>query len=210
MKNLMTVVLLLAVGAVWGAEFGKEKFLPKPDLQSGKPLLQCFAQRKSSRSFSTRPLSDQIIAEVLFAADGVTRANGRKTVPTARDVRNQSVYVFMADGVYLYNSKKHSLVPVLKGDHRKHCGTQAFHGKVPMVLVFVSEMSAVGNTPELQNLYAGNHSGSASQNVYLYAASKGLSTVVCGLLDRNKLKKILKLGETQKVIFSQPVGYPGK
>ena len=77
-------------------------------------------------------------------------------------------------------------------------------------MVFVSDMSAVGNTPELQALYAGNHSGSASQNVYLYAASKGLSTVVCGLLDRNKLKELLKLKKNEQVIFSQPVGYSRK
>ena len=210
MKKFVLVALVCAVGLVSGAEVLKEKVLPKPDLKSGKPLMECFALRRTSRSFSSASLPDQIIGEVLFAADGVTRSNGRKTVPTARDMRNQSVYVFMADGVYLYNGKKHALIPVLKGDYRKHCGTQAFHAKAPLVLVFVSEMTAVGNTPELQALYAGNHSGSASQNVYLYAASKGLSTVVCGLLDRKKIKNILKLGKTQQVIFSQPVGYPGK
>ncbi len=210
MKMIAILALVCAAGLVSGAEVLKEKILPKPDLKSGKPLMECFSLRRSSRSFSSKALPDQIIGEVLFAADGVTRSNGRKTVPTARDMRNQSVYVFMAEGVYLYNGKKHALTPVLKGDYRKHCGTQAFHAKVPMVLVFVSEMTAVGNTPELQALYAGNHSGSASQNVYLYAASKGLSTVVCGLLDRKKIKNILKLGKTQQVIFSQPVGYPGK
>ena len=210
MKKFVLVALVCAAGLVSGAEVLKEKVLPKPDLKSGKPLMECFALRRTSRSFSSASLPDQIIGEILFAADGVTRSNGRKTVPTARDMRNQSVYVFMAEGVYLYNGKKHALIPVLKGDYRKPCGTQAFHAKAPLVLVFVSEMTAVGNTPELQALYAGNHSGSASQNVYLYAASKGLSTVVCGLLDRKKIKNILKLGKTQQVIFSQPVGYPGK
>ena len=210
MKKFMLFAMMSAAVIVSGADVLKEKLLPKPDLKSGKPLMECFALRRSSRSFSSRSLPDQIVGDVLFAADGVTRTNGRKTVPTARDMRNQSVYVFMSEGVYLYNGKKHALTPVLKGDYRKDCGTQAFHAKVPMVLVFVSEMTAVGNTPELQAMYAGNHSGSASQNVYLYAASKGLATVVCGLLDRNKIKNILKLGKTQQVVFSQPVGYPGK
>jgi nitroreductase len=210
MKKFVLVALVCAAGLVSGAEVLKEKVLPKPDLKSGKPLMECFALRRTSRSFSSASLPDQIIGEVLFAADGVTRSNGRKTVPTARDMRNQSVYVFMADGVFLYDGKRHALVPFLKGDLRKHCGTQTFHSKAPLVLVFVSDMRAVGNTPELQSLYAGNHSGSASQNVYLYAASKDLSTVVCGLLDRDAIKKFLNLKADQMVIYSQPVAYPAK
>ena len=211
MKKGLLLVLLSCTfcGTSFAAVFC-EKVLPEPDLKSGKPLMQCFAQRRSSRSFSTEKLPDQIISEILFAADGVTRRDGRKTVPTARNAQNQRVYVFMADGIYLYNGRKHALRPVLQGDYRSKCGTQAFHGKAPLILVFVSEMTAVGNTAELQALYAGNHSGSASQNVYLYAASKGLSTVVCGLLDRKVLKEILKLKENEQVIFSQPVGFPGK
>lgn len=203
-----SLVMLFALTSFCAGK--EEKSLPKPDLKSGKPLMQCVFQRRSSRSFSSRALPAQIIAEVLFVADGMTRKDGRKTVPTARNAQNQSVYAFMADGVYLYNSRKHSLKRVLKGDHRAQCGRQAFHKIAPLVLVFVSDMKAVGDTPVQQALYAGNHSGSASQNVYLYAASKGLSTVVCGLLDRQKIKTLLKLPDNKMVIFSQPVGFPEK
>ena len=188
----------------------QEIVLPKPDLKGGKPLMQCFPERRSLRRFDTAKLPDQIVSDILFAADGVTREDGRKTVPTARNKQNQRVYVFTADGVYLYNCRKHTLVPVCAGDHRKICGTQPFHAKAPLVLVFVSDMSAVGNTAELQALYAGNHSGSASQNVYLYAASRGMATVVCGMLDRKQIKEFLKLGKNDMVIFSQPVGYCAK
>lgn len=200
---LLTILLSVAISAR-----AKEIPLPRPNLRNGKPLMQCFANRRSMRSFDTKELPPQMVGEILFAADGVTRDNGRKTVPTARNKQNQSVYAFTKDGVYRYNSAKHSLIPVLQGDFRKHCGTQSFHAQAPLVLVFVSFMPAVGNTPELQSLYAGNHSGSASQNVYLYAASNGLSTVVCGMLDRNKLHKLLKLSKDHMVIFSQPIGFP--
>jgi nitroreductase len=172
--------------------------------------MQCFAERRSSRGFSTEKLPLQIVGEVLFAADGATRKDGRKTVPTARNKQNQRVYAFTSEAVYLYNSRKHSLELVKNGDFRKICGTQPFHAKAPLVLVFVSDMTAVGNTPELKALYAGNHSGSASQNVYLYAASKNLATVVCGMLDRKKIKDFLNLPSRDMVIFSQPIGYPAK
>ena len=184
--------------------------LLKPDLTGGKPFMQCVAERRTSRNFANTPLPLQTVSEVLFVADGITRKDGRKTVPTARNKQNQSVYAFTADGVYLYNAKKHTLELKFKGDHRAICGLQDFHKIAPLVLVFVSDMSAIGNTPEQQAIYAGNHSGSASQNVYLYAASKGLSTVVCGLLDRKKIKKFLNLKEEQMVIFSQPIAFPAK
>ena len=190
MKKFLVLICVCAAAATFARESGPtgEILLPKADLKSGKPLMEAISLRRSSRSFSAKPLPLQVVAEVLFAADGMTRPDGRKTVPTARDMRNQSVYVFMKNGIYLYNSPKHSLELFAKGDFRKRCGKQAFHAKAPLILVFVSDMTAVGNTPQLQALYAGNHSGSASQNVYLYAASKGLSTVVCGLLDRELLK----------------------
>jgi nitroreductase len=148
-----------------------------------------------------------MVSEVLFVADGVTSPDGKKSVPTARNKQNQRVYAFRKDGVYLYNSQKHSLVKVIGKDLRKVCGKQPFHAIAPLVLVYVSEMTAVGNTPQLQALYSGNHSGHAAQNVYLYAASKNLSTVICGLIDRKLIKDTLKLGKDDMVIFTQPVGF---
>ena len=208
MKKFTVVFALLFTALVLSG--AGEIGLPKPDLKSGKPFMQCVAERRTERKFSAKPLSQQMIGEILFTADGVTRKDGRKTVPTARNKQNQSVYAFTADGVYLYNSKNHSLIPVLKGDHRKICGRQPFHKKAPLVLVFVSDMSAIGSSPWEQALYAGNHSGSASQNVYLYAANKDLATVVCGMLDRDAIKKLLNLKKDQQVIFSQPIAYPAK
>ena len=207
MKKFTVAACLLLLGT---SIIAGEIALPKPNLKSGKPFMQCVAERRTERKFSTKPLSQQTIAEILFVADGVTRKDGRKTVPTARNKQNQSVYAVTADGIYLYNSKNHSLIPVMKGDYRKNCGLQPFHKKAPLILLFVADLSAIGNTPEDKALYAGNHSGSASQNVYLYAASENLATVVCGMLDRAALKKLLNLKKDQMVVFSQPIAYPAK
>lgn len=196
--------LALSVFAVCAAEI----VLPKADLKSGKPLMECLSLRRSSRNFSSKALPLQMISEILFAADGINRPDGHKTVPTAMNRQNQTVYAVTKDGVYLYNNKKHSLVLVNKGDFRKNCGMQPFHAKAPMVIVFVSDMAAIGNTPEQKAMYAGNHSGSASQNIYLYAASRGLSTVICGSINKDLLKKTLKLKGAQQAVFSQPIGFP--
>lgn len=207
MKKVFVLALMLAAVCSFAAD---EIKLPKPDLKSGKALMQCFALRRSDRNFSSKQLPLQIISEILFAADGINRPDGHKTVPTAMNRQNQTVYAVTADGVYLYNNKNHSLVLINKGDFRKDCGMQPFHRKAPLILVFVSDMDAIGNTPEQKAMYAGNHSGSASQNVYLYAASKGLSTVICGSIKKDILQKTLKLKKSQQAVFSQPVGYPSK
>ena len=58
--------------------------------------------------------------------------------------------------------------------------------------------------------YAPNHAGYISQNVYLYAASAGLSTVVCNMVDKKNLIRRMKLGPQYTVILTQPVGVPAE
>ena len=205
MKNF---AISIAVCCITFAASAQEITLPKPDLASGKPLMQCLSLRRSARTFVNKPLPLQIISEIMFAADGINRPDGHKTVPTAMNRQNQTIYAVTADAVYLYNNKKHSLVPVNKGDFRKDCGMQPFHRTAPLIIVFVSDTSAIGKTPAEKALYSGNHAGSASQNIYLYAASKGLSTVICGSIKKDILKKILKLKNSQEAIFAQPIGFP--
>ena len=52
------------------------------------------------------------------------------------------------------------------------------------------------------------NAGFISENVYLYCASEGLATVVRGSIDRESLAKAMKLGDNQKIILAQTVGYP--
>ncbi|MBO4633283.1 MAG: nitroreductase family protein, partial [Lentisphaeria bacterium] len=52
--------------------------------------------------------------------------------------------------------------------------------------------------------------GYASQNVYLYAASEGLATVVCAMVDRDTLTKAMNLPAGQQIMYSQPIGYPAR
>ena len=184
--------------------------LPDPDTKGGKPLMECMALRKSSRSFSSKKLSPQIMANIFYAADGISRKDGRKTVPTARNAQNQMIYAATADGSWLYEPKTNTLKKLGSKDIRAVCGKQGFHADAPLVLVYVAEPEKCGKTPEQQQNYAANHAGYSSQNVYLYAASEGLATVVCAMVDRDALAKALNLPANQQIMYSQPIGYPGK
>jgi nitroreductase len=99
---------------------------------------------------------------------------------------------------------------VSKQDLRKMTGTQDFVPTAPMSLVFVADTVKIkGTTPDTQLLYAGADTAFISQNIYLFCASEGLSTVVRGLIgDKKALAEALKLKDGQKVILAQTVGYP--
>ena len=184
--------------------------LPPPDKTGGKPLMQCLSERKSERKFDSKPLPAQILSNLFYAADGISRPDGRKTVPTARNLQSQDVYAAMADGLYLYNPKTHSLDLVKPGDIREKCGRQAIHKIAPVVLIYVGDVSKIGKNAAEKVFYAANHAGYASQNVYLYCASAGLATVVCGLVDKPALEKAIGLPSAKRVQLTQPVAYPAK
>lgn len=184
--------------------------LPPPDKAGGKPLMQCLTERKSERKFDSKPLPPQILSDLLYAADGISRPDGRKTVPTARNLQSQEVYAAMADGLYLYHPKTHSLDLVKAGDIREKCGMQAIHKTAPIVLIYVGDVSKIGKNAAEKVFYAANHAGYASQNIYLYCTSAGLATVVCGLVNKPELEKAMELPGTKRVQLTQPVAYPAK
>ena len=79
----------------------------------------------------------------------------------------------------------------------------------PVVLVYVADHGkAAGVPPEARDFYCSADAGFISQNVYLFCASEGLATVVLGWIDKPRLERIMGLRPGQKVILSQPVGYP--
>jgi nitroreductase len=66
----------------------------------------------------------------------------------------------------------------------------------------------MGNiSSEEKNFYAATDTGFISENVYLFCASEGLGTVVRGSIDKEALAKAMKLGEHQKIVLAQSVGY---
>ncbi len=183
--------------------------LPKPETRGGKPLMQALSERKSVREFSSRELSPQTLSNLLWAAFGVTRPDGRRTAPSAMNRQTVEVYVVQANGAYLYDASKNQLLPVAATDLRSKTGTQAYVGQAPLNLVYVSDYSKMGNAPEIDKAgTAGAETGFIGQNVYLYCASEGLATVIRGSIERAPLAKALKLTPEQHIVLAQTVGYP--
>jgi len=184
--------------------------LPQPQTEIGKPLMQVFKLRASSRSFDTKPLPLQELSNLLWAAYGINRPDaGKRTAPSAMNWQEYEVFVVLAEAVYTYDAKSNSLEPVIAGDQRALCGVQDFVKTAPLNLVYVADYSKVTRGSEDdKKLFATVDCGFIAQNVYLYCASQGLAVVVRGMVDREKLSQVLKLKPEQKIILSQTVGYP--
>ncbi len=186
--------------------------LPQPQTEGGKPLMQALKDRQSSRAFKPDKLPLQVLSNLLWAADGINRADSSKrTAPSANNVQNLEIYAAMADGVYLYDPATNVLKLVVPGDLRSATGTQDFVKIVPLDLVYVADLSKLSRAPEEARVglsYA--HAGFISQNVYLFCASEGLATVVRGMFDKDALAKAFKLKPEQRAILTQSVGYPAK
>jgi len=184
--------------------------LPPPQTAGGKPLMQALKDRASSREFSPRKLPDQVLSNLLWAADGVNRADsGKRTAPTAMNLQEIDVYVALAEGLYLYDAPGHVLKPVLAKDIRAATGKQPFVADAPLNLIFVADYAKMGRaSAEDKDLYAATDTGFVSQNVYLFCASEGLATVVRGYVDRLALARLMGLRPDQKIILAQTVGYP--
>ena len=182
--------------------------LPPPREEGGVPLMSALKLRRSTREYSGRPLPQQTLSDLLWAAFGINRPSGDRTAPYWRHIMVIDVYAAMADGVWHYDPTVHALLPHLAIDIRADTGLQDFVGTAPLDLVYVAHGERMRDvSPEDRRLYASVDTGFIGQNVYLYCASEGLATVFRGAVDYPKLDKLMKLPKEQFVTFAQTVGF---
>jgi nitroreductase len=206
---LATLLCIFCLACLAPAQGLQPVQLPKPQTDGGKPLMQVLKERKSTRAFSSRDLPDQILSNMLWAAFGINRPDGRRTAPSAMNWQEIDIYVVTAKGAWLYDAKDHLLRPAAEGDLRALAGTQEWVKDAPLNLVYVADTAKMGaGDEEAKTLFSGTDTGFISQNVYLYCASEELATVVRASVDRPGLSKALSLRPEQKIILAQTVGYP--
>jgi SagB-type dehydrogenase family enzyme len=183
--------------------------LPAPDKRGGVPVMQALAKRRSAREFALTPLTMPVLSSLLWAAFGMNRRDGGRTAPSAINAQEIDVYVALPDGAYLYDAKSHSLRLVAASDLRRVTGYQDFVDDAPLDLVYVADHSRMRMVPVAsRESYASVAAGAIAQNVYLYAASSGLATVLRAWIDRAAIADALGLTHDQQVLLSQTVGYP--
>jgi len=109
----------------------------------------------------------------------MNRADGGRTAPSALNAQEIDVFVALPSGAYLYDATAHQLQLVAASDLRRVTGYQDFVDEAPLDLVYVANHTRMGMVPVAQReMYAAAAAGAIAQNVYLYAASNDLSSVI--------------------------------
>lgn len=198
-----------------------DKLLPvklvAPVVKDGSTLKGAIMKRHSSREFSPQPLTLKDMSELLWAAYGVNRkATLGRTVPSGCAVYPLDLYVFTAEGVYLYESEEHKLNPVVKGDLRALAGDQEFVATAPLSIAIFADRSRMrsddlafdASLKAHADRLAALDAGAVTENAYLYAASANINIVERMWVDDTKLRDALGLDDNSFFQVALTLGYP--
>ena len=189
--------------------------LKKPVTNSGIPLMEALATRRTTRNWSGEPVSEQDLSNLLWAACGITKekkgnTKSKRTAPSACNAQEIRVYVLLESGVYRYEEEDHTLFRINTQDIREYTGRQKLMKSAPVGLVYVADLSRMNGpmfrSEEAQRFCAWVDTGFISQNVYLYCASANLATAVLALIPRDDLYRLMGLKEHEKIVLTQVVG----
>ena len=161
--------------------------------------MQALKERKSVREFSDKEIDLQTLSNLLWAANGVNRPDGKRTAPSALDRRDIEIYLCQKDGAYHYQADKNILTQLSTEDCRLR--------NAPITLILVSDTTKEPHIPGVKD-WGNIDGGIVSQNISLFASAMGLATVPQGTMPREKLTKILKLKKGFELVLNHPVGYP--
>jgi SagB-type dehydrogenase family enzyme len=181
-------------------------------------LTEALRKRRSARRFDGRPLSREELAYLLWAGNGVNRAEEKKrTAPSAWEAYAISIYVTSPAGTSIYDPVEHSLRPAggptvggpaqkdLRAEIPRAEGTRA----APVVLVLVADFSRypARASQESRRFLAHADCGAIAENVYLAATALGLGTVITADA-RPESQALLGLSQDQLALYVMPVGHP--
>lgn len=188
--------------------------LPAPRRDGRLSLEAALQRRRSIRSFTRDSLSTSDVAQLLWAAQGITDPEGFRTAPSAGALYPLECYVATSSGVFRYEPASHRLRQHLGGDVRgslaSAAGGQSAVSEAAAVFVVTAtyERTARKYGDERARRYAVLEAGHAAQNVLLEAVALGLGAVPVGAFDDEGVARLLRLAPGEAPLYLIPVGHP--
>lgn len=191
--------------------------LPEPRYDSDVSLEQSLLQRRSIRSYTGESLTLPEVAQLLWAAQGVTDPTGFRTAPSAGALYPLELYVVAGDvqdlspGVYRYEPDEHQLVRTMEGDKRVELADaalgQRFVGEGAIVIVFTAIYErTTGKYGDRGIQYVHMEAGHAAQNLCLQATAMDLGVVTVGAFYDEEIAELLILPGDEQPLYVIPVG----
>ena len=193
--------------------------LPEPNPEADACLYPILQQRRTNREFASRPVSITQVAQLLWAAQGITSREGYRTAPSAGALYPLELHLVSGQvdelpaGGYRYDPVRRALEAEIPGDLRHAIAEAALHqdwiAHAPAIVV-VSAVNARTTAKYGRRgiRYVHMEAGHASQNLLLQAVALGLAGATVGAFDEERLQQLLKLPEEEHPLVILPVGYP--
>jgi len=193
--------------------------LPIPKREGNVSVEAALASRRSVRAYTKQPMTMAELGQLLWAAQGVTSSDGKRTAPSAMHRYPLEVAVVaqnvdgLARGAYRYVPATHSLVllnaatsaqPLLAG-----ATTQPQVHSAPAVFVIAAVYERMGSGAK-NHTFTDYEAGLASENLLLEAVALGFGAVVTGGIDATTVKDAVKFSGSEQVIVVIPVGRPAQ
>ena len=186
--------------------------LPAPVKTGGMPLMEALSKRATDRADGPRALAGRhnSCPNLLWAAWGINRPDGRRTAPSALNRQEIDIYLIGRRDAYRYDAAEQRTGRAWpEGDFRRDVNSQDYTKTCDWILVYVADYSKMaGGSDSDRAVTAGIDAGLIAQNVYLYGASEGLAVVVHMSINRDVIARALKLGASQHIVLAQSVGLP--
>lgn len=177
-------------------------------------LERLLAARRSARAFGPAPLRDGQLRRLLWAAQGVTDEEGRRTTPSAGGRHPLEVLLVTPAGVHRYRPATGGIECARPGDRRNQLAEAAFSqacvAQAPATIVIAAVYArtewkyGVIRGPRYVQLEAGH----ACQNVLLEVVALGLAAVPVGAFDDRRVQLMLGLSPDERPLYLIPVGNP--
>ncbi len=191
--------------------------LPAPRKDGAVPVETALATRRSVRSFTPQALTAAELGQLLWAAQGVTGPDGKRTAPSAMHLYPLELAVVVqnvdgvARGAYRYVPARHALellAPAKAGEPMLARATaQAQVHAAPAVFVIAAVYERMEAGPRSRT-WTDLEAGLASENLLLQAVALRLGGVVVGGMDPAAARSAVGFGGREQVIVLVPVGHP--
>lgn len=178
--------------------------LPPFEKTSPFALEKALLERKSVRSYNaSRKLTNEELSRLLWAADGITRPDGRRTAPSARAKYFVDILVALPGGVYLYEPKEHRIRRIVGDDIRAEIPTQQGFKSAAMIVLYVIKKDLL---PDGRMEWADLEIGCIGQNLFLEATAMGLGSCIFAGIAYDRVARTVGLKENQVLRIAQAVG----
>ncbi|MCX7954065.1 MAG: SagB/ThcOx family dehydrogenase [Bacteroidales bacterium] len=215
MRTILMLLIIINMKA-------QEILLPKPLLKGQMSVEEALYKRRSIRNYSGNPLTIEQISQLLWAAYGVTKKSGSinfKTAPSAGAIYPLEIYLLVNtppkefnEGLYKYNSNKHSITLIKKGSLKNELSKAAYNENMILeasicIIITANYSKTIQRYGERgRDRYVCMDAGHVGQNIYLQATSLGLGTCAIGAFEDDIVTKVLNLPKEETPLYIFPIG----